>query len=121
MDEGFCDLEVDKTDFELCEWSKTVQAVDSFVFCTPVTECVLLALPVVDAGNLTVVDLIEVELAVELLLLRLVENEELNEAEVEVDRREEDDRVNDTLLLTDEEPVSGEFQGPDRMGSDNEV
>ncbi len=40
------------------------KAVNSFVLCTPVTEWVLLALPVEDAKDLTVVDVAGVEIAV---------------------------------------------------------
>ncbi len=56
-----------------------------------------------------------------LLRDRLVEREELNEVEAEVIGREKVDNANDELLVTNAEPVSSEFQGPERIGSDNEV
>ena len=123
-----------------------LKAVNSFVLCTPVTEGVLLALPVEDDEDLTEIDFADVERATirdrvlwlvvssteevldfggdeieELLLLRLVDLEELDEAKAEVNDSEEETEANEEAPVTEESPLSGEFQGPERTGSDNVV
>ena len=48
----------------------------------------------------------------EVLLYRLLDFVELNEAPVRVPRREEDGEVDEEPLVTEAEPVSGGFHGP---------
>ena len=113
-----------------------LNAVGSLVLCVPVTEEMLLALLVKDVENLIVVNEAEVvppvfeELVLlvvsaedetlyfcedepkEVLLLRLVEDEELREAKKETDRAGEEEAADGELLASVEASVSGESQGP---------
>ncbi len=138
-EEELPDRVVKEADFNSCDGEEIVfEAVDSFVLCTPVTEIVLLALPVGDAKDLAIIDFADEELVVItdwvlfpvvrltdkrleicedeveelLLLLWMVGLEELDEAKIDVYDGEEGDAVTGEAAVINEVPLSGEFQGP---------